>query len=172
MKKLLLSLGLLAFATVSYAQNLNLTLTLDKMQVSKLTEKSSDELYFSVVEFPSEGKGAHKTIPEYPLYWSSDHIDKIADLTLWKSSLKPGQSAEVLVSLVEHDVPPWNTDDLLGAFKLHVMNKDGKLITKWDGKNAENKIEAVKGKNNQNTYTLIGEGGKYMLSVSLDSTQK
>lgn len=172
MKKLLLSLGLLAFATVSYAQNLSLTLTLDKMQINKLTEKSSDELYFSVVEFPSQGKGSSKTIPEYPLYWSSEHVDKIANLTLWNNTLKPGQSAEVLVSLVEHDIPPWNTDDLLGAFKLQVMNKDGKLVTKWSDKNAKNNVAAVTGSSNQKTYTLTGEGGQYQLSVSLDNTKK
>jgi len=167
MKKFLLGLGLLAFTLTCYAQDLKLTLTLDKIQINKLSEEGADEIYFSVVEFPSNGKGELKTIPEHPLYWSSEHVDKIKNLTLWNNSLKSGQSVEILVSLVEHDIAPWNTDDLLGAFKLQIKNDNGKLVTQWSGKNAKDEVSAVSGQDKQRVYTLVGEGGEYKLYVSL-----
>ena len=118
MKKFILALGLMSLATVTYAKDITSTLYLNNIQANKTVEKQGDELYFAVTEFPSAGRGKHVLIPAYPMHLKSKHLDKVKSLKLWQKALQPGQSAEVIVALIEHDVPPWNTDDLIGNFKL------------------------------------------------------
>ncbi len=168
MKKWLIALGMMGLATVTYAKGLTSTLYLNNLKADKTVEKQGDELYFAVTEFPSTGKkGSHVLIPAYPMYMQSKHLDKVKDLKLWQKTLQPGQSVELVVSLVEHDVPPWNTDDLIGAFKLQIANKDGKIITRWSKMDKGNHVAQVDGQGDKKAYTLTGEGASYQLNVEL-----
>jgi len=47
---------------------------------------------------------------------------------LWQGEIKEGHKVILIVSLMEHDSPPWDNNDLLGSFKLALINANGKLM--------------------------------------------
>ncbi len=129
MKRFLL-FGLLFFFAVANAQSLHPELVLNKITQVKASEKK-DEIYLTITEFSSTGKNRHYTIPQYPITWPQAALPQVKDLSVWKNTLAPGESAEIVVSVVEHDVPPWNTDDLVGTMKLRLKNTNGQLQHEW-----------------------------------------
>jgi len=159
MKKILTLICGLFFASVVYAQNITPTLYLESIKANKTFEEQGDEIYFGVTELSAKERGSHKTVPELPLYLHSKSFQKVKDLKLWTGKLMPGQSTEIIIGLVERDMPPWNTDDLIGTAKVKITNHNGKMLIKWDKDKAQDK--------SQKTYHLNEEGADYVIKLQI-----
>ena len=144
------------------------TLYLKAIKAKVQTEKNGDEVYLAITEFRHGGKNRHYTVPQFPLYWPSDALAQISALKIWKTALGPGESTEVVVSFIEHDMPPWNTDDMIGGIKIKMVNDKGSLKTHWMPISNETKEQtlAIKG-DAVHRYELTGEGGDYQVDFEL-----
>jgi hypothetical protein len=135
---------------------LKVELLLEKLNAVKLVESGGDELYFAITAYHSDGEPTHFTIPDLPVYWDSTVLPSLKNISLWQASLARKESVELVVSLVEHDAPPWNLDDEIGAFKVRMLNNNGRLIVQWhQGKVAlgANKRQSLAFSSEQSEYT-------------------
>lgn len=144
------------------------TLYLKAIKANVQTEANGDEVYLAITEFRHDDKNHHYTIPQFPLHWPADALSQIADLEIWKTALASGGSTEVTIGFVEHDAPPWNTDDMIGGIKIKMINQNGQLKTQWIlmGKDAKEQKVDVKQKV-MHSYQLTGEGGDYQVDFVL-----
>ncbi len=128
-----LAMLLLVPFTASYAGNKTVSPQVDLLSITahRIGEKTGDELYMTITTYPSEGKPSHYRIPKFPSHWMADKLGQINDIKLWKESIKPDQAVTIVFSLIEQDVPPWNTDDLIGTIQLHLKNVNGQIESKW-----------------------------------------
>lgn len=144
------------------------TLYLQAIKANVQTEAGGDEVYLAITEFRHGGKNRHYTIPQSPLYWPDGALPEISHLEIWKGALGIGESTEVMVGFVERDAPPWNTDDMMGAIKIKMMNKEGHLQTQWilmDKKTKEQKMDVKQ--EDIHSYQLTGEDGDYKVDLLL-----
>ncbi|MGD9592321.1 MAG: hypothetical protein AB7V32_07365, partial [Candidatus Berkiella sp.] len=134
-------------------------------------ESGGDELYFSVTEYPAKGSPKHYQVPSFPSHWLSKYLPNVKDIVLWKSSSSQCESADLLITLVEEDLAPWNIDDALGSVSLKVECINGKAVETWsvpDDKTAS-KIPSKQG-----AFTFDGQGAKYQaqFSIQINKTTK
>lgn len=115
----------IAIAGVKFSVELT---SIEKIQAS---EQHGDELYFAITEYSSHGDATHTRVPSYPQRWLSKELEMVKDANLWEAVLESGESLEVILSLIEMDVAPWNVDDLVGTVKLRIQNKDGIIRSDW-----------------------------------------
>jgi hypothetical protein len=127
----LLSMLILPAAWASNKQIITPTVRLVSMKAIQTAEQRGDELYLSVTVYPSKGKPTHTQIPKHPLYWPSRKIHEVKNIKLWRHLLKPGEAVTIIVSLMEQDTYPWNTDDLIGSVKVKLRNNGGELESTW-----------------------------------------
>lgn len=140
------------------------TVQLNSLKKIKQQEKSGDELYISVTEFAKNQKPRFHQIPRFPAHWTSDNLDGIKDVVLWKKAMKTCTPTTVIFSLVEEDLPPWNTDDLVGSVQLQISCTQGKMKTEWKIPNA-NRAIPVSG--NKNAFEMTGERAKYLMNMNI-----
>lgn len=157
-----------ACSTAWAAKSVSPELILMHINPIKTLESSGDELYFDITEYPSSGKASHMRIPEYPLHWPSRHVKKLKEVSLWHKTLAPEQAVTLIVSLVEQDTPPWNTDDLIGTVRLHVKNVEGRLEYSWSTPNRADAPVSVQSRyGTAQKFQLLGEGGNYELFLRM-----
>lgn len=148
------------------------TLYLKAIQAKTQTEVSGDEVYLAITEFSPGGKNRHYTVPQFPLRWPAGALPHIADLALWKTVLGSGESTEVVVSVVEHDTPPWNLDDMIGSIKIKMLNEKGVLKSQWIPIDKEAREQTVIEKEKTvHSYPLRGEGGHYQVDFLLEGVK-
>lgn len=155
------------------ASTLYPTLKLASIAQIKTSEKHGDEIYWVLTEFKSSNKkNVQYTIPEYPLHWPSKGLKQIANVNLWQGKLADGQSSILYLELVEHDAPPFNTDDSMGAMRLVVRNDRGHLNIDWQ--NSEN-VDHDQSKNGALMVEKLrfhGAGGDYLVTMHFDELEK
>ena len=143
-------------------------LDLTAIKAVKTTEKHGDELYIDVLVYTSKGKPKHYRIPHYPLHWPSDITHKLHDLNIWEGKLQPNESVTILVSLIEMDAPPWDTDDLIGSIRVRLKNDKGNLITSWSMPNRVDSPTAIIGRNGRvEKFLLLGDNSNYEVFLRL-----
>jgi len=172
---MLLLLGSLFFPVMAQATALHPELLLSGIIQKKATEKGGDEIYLAITEFKSNGEHHQYLIPEPPMYWPSSSLAHIKNLSLWKQPLKPGESEELLVSLVEQDLAPWDVDDLIGAVKIKIKNEKGHLNYEWSLLQYGHLTSAMKKPiRNQAkvSFSLKGDTGEYQLMFHLMEQKK
>src|SRR5690349_20024732 len=81
-------------------------------------EKSGDELYISITEYSKNNLPRNYQVPAFPSHWLSQYVNNVKDAVLWKKDLKECEDAELLITLVDEHIQPWNVDDSLGSLKL------------------------------------------------------
>ena len=143
-----------------------ISITLEKLDVVHQQEKCCDELYFSVTEVPRDAKcekckfrlPKHYQVPNYPSHWLSKYSNKINNITLWKKTVNGCESTDVVFSLVEEDLPPWNLDDLLGSIELKIRCENGKLATHWEIPNGKITAQIA---DNPNGFSFTGKKAEY-----------
>ena len=140
------------------AQDLQVSVKLSQIERVRAQEKSGDELYFSVTEYPSKGRPHNDVVPEYPLHWLSDHLKELKDVVLWEKLVKEGEGSSVILSLIEQDAPPWDMDELIGTVKLNLKNEKGKLKKEWT---IPNRADTEPVKAHENEFLLMGSGAEY-----------
>lgn len=60
-------------------------------------------------------------------YWPASILPKLKNITLWDRGLTQDEGTQLVISLIEADMPPWNLDDLLGTVKFNLRNHDHQL---------------------------------------------
>lgn len=158
----------LRIASVASSMTVKPKVRLTQMRAIKTGEKNKDELYMTITTYHSRGEAEHYRFPRNPLTWPSDQLEKMTGVDLWDGVLRNGESVTIVFSLIEQDMPPWNTDDLVGTVHLHLKNEAGQLISEWK---AGNHIEAPavvsRLKSSERKFTLVGEHGRYELFFTL-----
>ncbi len=192
MKRILAALLCLSlvWALPAHAKLLHPEVYLDKIIGHESGEKEGDELYLSVAEFHSDGTSQAYTVPGHfversthygstfppspprhpTLYWNSGQLSQISKLKLWDKPLMDGDAVEIVISLIEHDLPPWDLDDLIGTIKLRLRNEKGRLYVQWQkvGDDSAKPIEAKLSRTPlKKTYTFADKHGKYDLELRL-----
>ncbi len=153
------------FASPSFAQTEQIAVKLKTLEVIRQQEKSGDELYISVTEFPTVGSPSHYQIPSYPTHWLSKYLTNVKDVVIWKKNLNHCEPIDLLISLVEEDFAPWNMDDSLGSVQLKVQCVNGKAVEQWTIPNSK---DTSKVSNDNNAFTFTGEGANYKATFSLE----
>lgn len=153
-------------------------------------ERSNDEIYLTVTARYSDGefesytvpKGQHDPVnlghygarfpagpPSSPrLYWIAKGLKQVKNIPLWTKDLKPGQGVQLVISIMEHDMPPWNLDDLIGSLKIDIGNQNGKIDAKWTLLSAEPTRSEGSLDTNKEFPIILGDGeGHYQLKLML-----
>ncbi len=166
-----LSLALLSSYGVSAADQdkLNLVVKLESIEKIHSQEERGDELYFSVTEYSSTKSSDHYQVPDFPTHWLSAYLDQVKNVNLWEKELQPDEAIQLIISLVERDVPPWNVDDLIGTVKLKLKWKNNLLSKEWSIPNQENTARVP---DTTNTFKLTGDEGQYRIVLKVEETQK
>lgn len=145
--------------------------SLVNIAAKKVSERGGDELYLTVTTYPSAKRPTHERIPDFPKYWLSSYVDQIENLEVWRGSLQPEESVLVLFTLLEHDVPPWNTDDLIGVVRAKVYTEDGKIKVDWKMPNSDAIAKDVKTeKGMAKAFDLYGEDFHYALTLQMEES--
>jgi hypothetical protein len=110
-------------------------------------QETRDEVYFLVCDLDAPD-GKFYTVPGYRKYitipksghiglsvrphrhWQINDKNSIENVLLWQRVMKTGAKTQLVISLIESDLPPWDVDDMLGTIKINLVNKDGNLMTK------------------------------------------
>lgn len=163
-------LGLTLISTLAFAKDIKVGLQLVSIKPITLAEKRGDEIYFSVTEYTSEKKpGISTRVPEFPLHWLSKNLDKVKDIKLWSNTIKENAAVQLVVSLVEQDVPPWNIDDHFGSVKITLVNDKGELKETWSMPDYNDGTKVTR--NNQDNlspnFTFRAEGAEYKAKFKL-----
>lgn len=145
----------------------DITIKLDVLEKIHAQEQSGDELYFNITEFPENKPARHYRIPSYPSHWMSDYLKNVKNLTLWQKSYSQCEKTDVIISLVEADLPPWNVDDLLGSVEFKVTCEQGKMHTNWVIPNKENTAKIL---NSESAFAFTGDHSEYHAIFKLDET--
>ena len=173
MKRTLLVVVLCLVSASVFAKSLYPTVRLLKIEAVKAQEQGGDELYLHLTEYRSDGKSSISTFPARPTYWPSEHLDKVKNVKIWDSKLNKGESVEVIISLLEQDFHPWNTDDLVGTIKLRIKNNNDKLESNWSMPNRADAPDVVNTKHGlAQRFTLIGDNFKYVMYMLLAEGDK
>ena len=127
----ILALTMLFVSFNTIANPIRVVIKLKKITAQELSEENGDEIYFAVTHYPSNGLPGHDRVPNFPEYWLSKNLPALKDITLWEQEILPDESIQVILSLIEHDAPPFNIDDHLGSVKVTLHNIAGSLESQW-----------------------------------------
>jgi len=163
-----LSLLFLFFAIGVQAKTLHPVIKLLKFEEVTTQEKRGEELFLHVTEYHSHGLSSSKTIPSHPTFWPSEHLKKVKNVKIWEGDVKEGDSVIVLISAMEKDFHPWNTDDIIGTVRARIRNENGRLTVNWSMPNRADSPDEIRTKYGvAQKFTLIGNGNKYILYLIL-----
>ncbi len=162
MKRIVFALAMVFATSVACAKTIYRQLVMDNFEMGQAVEGLGDELYLMVTILNSRGDDRQYSIPNYPVTWPSDSIQKIKDLTVWEAGIEDGESMEIIVELVEQDAPPFNVDDSLGSARIKLKNHEGNAITEWGSFHHTSEYTKEKAsKGEKYKYHFNGHGGKY-----------
>lgn len=159
MKRAAIAALITVFLTPAYAKDVKPALVLQDIQAVKLNEKKGDEVYINVTEYLPDGKSKSTNIPVLPLAWGSKDLSKVKELKLWDAKMTNGQAADVIVTFVEQDNPPFDPDDLLGVVQLKLVNTKQGIKPLWSVK--EGVIDKKTAKSNQGTFKEVSNNKNY-----------
>lgn len=165
---------LICIPSIALAGDIDVVIKLERIQVLEPSEEGGDEIYFSISTFGQKVEPTFTRVPMFPIYWMSKHISKVKNVELWKGKLTEGASKQVVLSLVEQDIPPWNIDDHLGSVKVKLVNDKGTFRKTWSMPNYKDQTEVHQiNKDSFNpTFKFKGSGGVYKASFKIEIKEK
>jgi len=113
-------------------------------------QEHHDEIYFLVADLEAKSHALY-IVPGYQDYitsqnaphssgnaflhvhqhWKEKNLSSARGTLLWKRTLVNQQGTQLMLSMVESDVPPWDLDDTLGTVKIDLLNNHGHLEIKF-----------------------------------------
>lgn len=144
-----------------YAESVPVQVLLDTITLHQGSEKGGDELYFNVTTYAQARDYDHYQVPSFPAHWFSDRLEEVSEVMLWNGEVPEGESVEVILSLTERDVPPWNIDDHVGSVKVKFNNNDGDVSQEWTVYADRGHTELLKEKREYRMYKMSGSGAEY-----------
>lgn len=182
--------GLAALALSVPGQAKEIEVTLNSIKNVVANERGDDELYINVTAFHSDGKFTTYTVPggdkptlghygsRFPAgppripqaYWPAKALSKVKDIPLWKGDVTKDSAVQLVVALVEHDIPPWNLDDMIGSVKIKIGMEKGQLSANWTVLSAEAIKESGQLKMNKSQQVELRNGeGHYQIKLTVKS---
>lgn len=141
--------------------------SLEKIELIQSSEKSGDELYVMVTAYPKNQQPSQSRTPIFPTHWLSKHLAALKDVSIWEAELAEGDSIQLVLTLLEHDVPPWNIDDLIGSAKVILMNQKGKITSKWSIPEYQDLPKIIQ--EQASVFRFKGEQSEYVVRFNLQS---
>lgn len=161
-------IGCLAL-TSAYAGDIPVAIKLSHISATKVSEGSGDEVYFSVTHYSNQKGNDHQRIPMFPTHWLSQHLSQIKDIPLWQQTLSDGEAVQIILSLIEHDSPPWNVDDHIGSVKVTLKNHDNRLEAVWGQPDFKDKTPVEQsGSNSEPDFILKGNASEYSVNFVIE----
>lgn len=166
MRKFLSIAVLWACAFHVSANPLQVDVMLSSMKAIKSQEAGGDEVYFSVTQYSNKKRPQESRIPMFPTYWRSATVNELKDVILWHAELEQGESVQVVLSLIEHDAPPWNVDDHLGSAKVTLNNDRGRMKVEWSQPNYQDQPPTIQSPEAP-LYTFMAGEAKYQVKFDI-----
>lgn len=160
-----LSIALLGTFGAYAKESTNLVVKLDSIVKIHSQEERGDELYFSITEYSNKQGSDHYQVPNFPTHWLSSHLSQVDDVSIWQKNMSNGEAIELIISLVERDVPPWNVDDLIGSIKLKLKFENNQLEKEWSIPNQANTSRVP---DTKNTFKLLGDEAQYTIVLKVE----
>ena len=168
-KQLLILIILISVTNNIYAVPTKVSLILSNIKALSVSEKTGEEVYFTMTHYSNIYRPKQDRIPIFPTHWLSMHLPTIKDLTLWEYNLQDDEAIQLIVSLIEHDTPPWNLDDHIGSIKITLVNENNQIKTIWGEPDYSDQTTVNKISNGNNPeYILRSDASQYNLNFSLE----
>mgnify|MGYP000258142799 CR=1 FL=1 len=151
------------------AKEQNVTIKMIKIEAVKTVEDRGDELYFSITQHTNKEEPKLFRVPMFPLHWLSKELPEIKNISIWKAKLADNQSILVMLSLMEQDLEPWNSDDHIGSVQVQIINDKGKISTKWGRPHLSDQPEVKQPNQKQPKFVLMGHGAEYKVEFTVES---
>ena len=88
-------------------------------------------------------------------------------MNLWEGLLQNKEAIQLVVSLIEQDMPPWDLDDHIGSVKITLANDNGKLQTKYSIPNFQDQPEVIQPNSKYPLFILKGDGSQYKVAFEV-----
>jgi hypothetical protein len=160
---------LLVFSLNAVANSKHVSIKLLKIEAAKTSERSGDEIYFSIISYPNKAEPTIARVPMFPLHWKSKDLKTVTNVMLWEGDLNPGQSTLLVLSLLEQDLPPFNSDDHIGSVQVILKNDNGKLIAKWGQAHYIDQPKVQQPDIKIPKFIMFGNKSKYVTVFQVDS---
>lgn len=168
MRRIIITLAMVLATSLAYAKTVQKQLMIDNFEVTQAVEAMGDEIYLMVTVLNSKGDDKQYTIPNYPVTWPSESVERIDNLVVWEGGIDEGESTEIIVELVEQDAPPFNVDDSLGSARIKLENNKGNVVAEWDSFHHTSEYTQEETKQGEKyRYHFNGHGGKYSAHLHL-----
>lgn len=146
------------------------TLKLVSIESFQTMEARGDEIYFDILEFGNDRRPRHYHIPKRPHHWPSSILTKVKNIQLWQGQLNAKEQVKLIVSLLDKDAPPWNSNDLIGAFEISISQKDSKAQFIFHQAGAKQKAERFLGAFSKQLNFQVGKA-RYKLKIDFQSSE-
>lgn len=177
-KKLLLYLIFLTATELSTASidsninpNIELKIYLDAIKVNKPI-KPKDKIYIQVTEYSNIYKPKEHRIPAYPKHWLQRELSGLKNILLWHGVVESLEKKELIISLIEQELLPLNSDEPLGSVKLIMDNKHQgqKMLINWEQAGLKENVNIKKiktktksTKTSQVIFEMQGKNSNYLI---------
>jgi hypothetical protein len=150
--------------TEAESKSAGVTIVLNHIKALKISEKHGDELFFDCLLTSNHRKPKHFQVPPEPYHWPTKALKQAVKVPLWTGNIANNESKIFSFSLLEQDAPPWNVNDLIGAFKVKIDNQQGQL--NYTFYQAKTKSSGALGEESvQKQFILEGSGGRYQVGL-------
>jgi len=112
--------------------NSNPTEVIVKLDAITVNKPVKDKIYIEITEYSSINKAKEYRIPTYPKHWLIKDLPKLKNTILWNGIIQDSENKKLIISLVDNDYPPLDSDQPLGSVKLTLTNKNDKINIDWD----------------------------------------
>lgn len=153
----------------AFSKPVHIQLKLESIVCKQTTEKSGDEIYWSVTAYSNLQPPTLIRVPQFPTHWLSQHLPQIKNVRLFEKDLQDNESIQIVLGLIEHDAPPWNNDDHLGSVKLTLHNHGGALSKSWSVMQYADGVLPRQKKVDSPTFILEADQGQYVVSFHLET---
>jgi hypothetical protein len=129
-----------------------------------------DKIFIHITEYSNIEEPTEYRLPTYPKHWLTKELGKLKDIVLWQGRLKNLENKSLVVSLVDHDNPPLDSNEPLGSVRLNLTNDAYKgIISNWEDADFDEpiKIEKITDLDSASGYTtfkLTNEKNEYILN--------
>lgn len=159
---------LLVSAPIVQAKTIKAEVSIKTIRKIKSSEHNKDELFFSISNYPSDGEPNISRVPMFPLHWSDNKLDEVTGVKLWQGQIADKQSVLLILSLIEQDLPPWNTNEHVGSAKLKILNTASGPQVTWGQPDFHDQPQ-VKQQGKLPSYRMYGAGGEYQVEFNLEA---
>lgn len=167
-KKILLGAMLICCASTSaFAKAHNVTVKLTDIEAVKVKEKHGDEIYFSITQYSNRTDPTILRVPMSPMHWSIADLSKVRDVILWQGKVEDDQSVLLILSLLEQDLPPWNSDEHIGSAELKILNKQGQISTTWGQPDFKDQPQVKQTGTKDPKYRMFGNNSEYVVQFKV-----